>query len=334
MSVLYVQEQGASLTTQGGHFILSQKDGTTKKIPKELLETIRILGQVNITTACIQECLKRGVAINYCSSQGTYLGQLSPVKYEKSHRLKKQIYAFDDRKFTLNLAKKCISAKIANQLTVLRRYERNQDSEISIPLQKMIHSKKHIDSCHSIEELLGYEGSVARQYFSALSSLITTEFQFHGRSRRPPRDPFNSMLSFGYTILFNEIYAALEQRGLSPYIGFLHSSQEYHPALASDMMEEWRAVIVDSVVMSLVQGREIKIEHFYTDNKEDGVFLTNEGKKIFINKLEQKMRANANYLCSNEKAVFFRRGIDLQTLAMTKAVMDKNVEAYKPIRIR
>lgn len=118
---------------------------------------------------------------------------------------------------------------------------------------------------------MGCEGNAAKNYFAALPKLVQPEFRFSGRTKQPPKDAFNSMLSLGYTMLLYEIYSEIENRGLTPYIGFLHSDRDGHPALASDLMEEWRSVIVDSAVLSLVQGGEIHISQFTED--EEVIFI-------------------------------------------------------------
>ena len=105
---------------------------------------------------------------------------------------------------------------------------------------------------------MGYEGAAARIYFSTLGKLIDSEFIFSGRNKRPPLDPFNSMISLGYSIILNEIYGKLEGKGLNPYFGILHKDREKHPTLASDMMEEWRAVLIDTLVMGMLNGQPLK----------------------------------------------------------------------------
>ena len=133
-------------------------------------------------------------------------------------------------------------------------------------------------------------GSAARSYFFALGTLINPDFRFRGRSRRPPQDPFNSMISLGYSIILNEIYGKLEGKGLNAYFGILHQDREKHPTLASDLMEEWRAVLVDSVSMNLVNAQDIELYDFTYENS--GVFLTNKGFKTYVGKLEEKFHAD------------------------------------------
>ena len=172
----------------------------------------------------------------------------------------------------------------------------------------------------------------ARTYFSGLSALVRPEFAFEGRNRQPPRDAFNAMLSLGYTLLMYEIYAEIENRGMNPYIGFCHQLHSGHPALASDLMEEWRAVVVDSVVMSLVQGNEIQPEHFEPDEETGGILLTAQGMRIFIRKMEGKFESTSKYL--KDVSTSLRRCFYLQSVDFTKAVEERNASLYQPVIIR
>lgn len=334
MSFIYINEQGAKIGVEGGYFVITYKNDMVKKVPKETLESVTVFGNVYVSTQCNKECLDRGIPVNFFSANGSYFGRLSSIGHTNPFRLKQQVYASDKESFALAISKRMIEAKISNQIVLLRRYQRNATISVDEYIRSMEIAKRKIMGCIAIEMLMGYEGYAAKEYFAALSKLVQTEFAFKGRSKQPPLDPFNSMLSLGYTILLYEIYSEIENRGLNPYIGFLHTPHINHPALASDMMEEWRAIIVDSVVMSLVQGNEIKIEHFHRDEESGGVFLTHEGMRIFIRKMEKKLRSNFNYQCGDEKASYVRRGIYLQSVSMTKAIEQENSEIYEPVYIR
>ena len=185
-----------------------------------------------------------------------------------------------------------------------------------------------------IEEIIGYEGQAAKFYFRGLSKCIEREFQFNGRSRRPPKDEFNSMISLGYSILMNELYCKIEMKGLNPYFGFIHRDAEKHPTLASDMMEEWRAVIVDATVMSMINGHEISKEDFVFNLEQPGCYLTKTGLKLYLNKLERKFQTEIRYLKYVDYPVSFRRGILLQMEQLTKAIEKGDASLYEPIVIR
>ena len=181
---------------------------------------------------------------------------------------------------------------------------------------------------------MGYEGMAAKEYFRALSKIVREEFAFNGRSRQPPLDAFNSMLSFAYTIIFYEIYAELQNRDLSPYVGFIHKIKQNHPALVSDMIEEWRAVLADATILSLVQGREISKEEFTTDEETGAVQLSDNAIKICVRKLEEKMRKNINYLEYLDSPTSFRRAIWWQVKTLAACVDEEDFTNYKPLRIK
>lgn len=333
MSFLYVTEAGSVVGINGGYFEVKQKNGLVRKVPKEKMESITVFNGSTVTNQCIAECLQMGVPVNYFSSKGLYFGKLVSTSHVSADRLKKQVYASDDEIFCLEFSKKIIKAKIHNQMVVLRRYIKNSAVDLAECIHNMKISENKINTCKSVDEIMGYEGIAARNYFSGLSALVKDDFKFNGRSRRPPKDPFNSMLSLGYTILMYVIYGEIENRGLSPYISFLHSIREKHPSLASDLMEEWRAVIADSVVMSLVQGKEIDIENF-TSEEGKGVYLDKEGMKIFISKFEKKINSENRYITYDGESSSFRRCIYIQTTRLVDAIENKDPSLYKPVMIR
>lgn len=191
---------------------------------------------------------------------------------------------------------------------------------------------KNIDKCTSVSQIMGYEGIAARHYFMGLSKCILPEFKFCGRSRRPPKDEFNSMISLGYAMLMNEIYGAVEGKGLNVYAGFLHQDRERHPTVASDMMEEWRSVLIDSMVMSLINGYEVEKSGFRRE--ENGVFLDDKTFKIFLKKYETKLRTSTGYLNYGDEKVSFRKALWLQASKLAKAIDEEDCTLYEPIYIR
>lgn len=332
ISFLYVNEPGATIGISGGYFEVKQKKGLVRKIPKETLESITIFGNSYMTSQCIVACLENGIPVNYFSGKGSYFGKLVSTSHVNAERIKKQVYVSDNEEFCIAFSKKIIRAKIHNQIVILRRYCRNNKIDIAYYINSMKMAGKKIQFCETISEIMGFEGIAAKNYFAALSLLVNADFKFQGRSKRPPKDAFNSMLSLGYTILMYTIYAEIENRGLNPYISFLHSIREKHPSLASDLMEEWRAVIVDSVVMSLVQGNEIDITDF--KKEENGVFLNENAMRIFISKFSKKINSENRYITYDGENSSFKRCIYIQTLRLLEAIEKEDAEIYKPVVIR
>lgn len=333
MSYLYITEDGAVLSVNGGYYTVTYRDGCVKNIPSETLESVSIFGNSSITTPCTRKLLENGIPVNYFSKRGAYYGRLESTRHTNIARLKSQIQMSDDSDFRIQFAQSVLSAKIRNQSVILRRYARNRKADVSEEIRYMNSSAEKILFCHETEELMGYEGTAARYYFQGLSKVVNSAFSFSGRNRMPPKDPFNSMLSLGYTLLMYEIYGEIENCGLNAYAGFIHADRERHPTLASDLMEEWRSVIVDSVVMSLVNGNEISTDDFVTDTETGGVFLTTTGMRIFITKLESKLRSETGYIESTYR-MSFRGALWHQVSNLAKAVERHDPTIYTPVLIR
>lgn len=333
MSLLFVNENNAMIGIETNRCFVKYSDGMKKMVPIETLENITIMGHAQMTTQCVQECLKRGIPVSYFSKGGNYFGRLQSTGHINPARQRKQCELYET-KFSIELARIIINAKLKNQMVVLRRYEKSKNIPVSESL-KMLHiCREKVFLCQTIQELMGFEGQGAKAYFEGLATLIRPDFAFKGRNKRPPRDEFNSMISLGYSVLMNELYSKIEAKGLNPYFGFMHRDKEKHPTLASDMMEEWRAVIVDSTVMSMINGHEIQKEDFVMDLDEPGCFLTRDGLKTYLSKLEKKLQTEVRYLNYVDYAVSFRRGIALQMDMLVKAIEAEDASLYKPIEIR
>lgn len=333
MSYLYVNESSAKISVQNNYIVVEYKNGLVRKLPIETLETIQIFGQAQMTSQCTVQCIKKGIMVVYYSKGGSYFGRLESTGHVNVERQRKQCQLYQSE-FSLNLSKKIIKAKIHNQLVVLKRYGRSVGNNLEEETKMIKIFENKITDADTIEQIMGYEGNAARYYFQGLSKVVNDDFKFSGRNRRPPKDPFNSMLSLGYSILMNEIYGKIVSKGLNPYFGFMHSDKEKHPTLASDLMEEWRAVLIDSLVMSLINGNEIKKEHFISNIDNPGVYLTEEGMKIYIKKYDKKVRTEAKYLENLISPVSFRHAIDIQISSLVNAIMNEDCELYNPIKIR
>lgn len=333
MSLLYINANGAVIGVEGNQCIVKYSDGMKKIVPIESLEGITIMGASQMTTQCMEACLTRGISVAYFSKGGRYFGRLQSTGHINPERQRKQSSLYDTE-FALELGKKIMKTKLKNQSVVLRRYEKSKGLELVLEQKMLKICRDKMNHCKTIAELIGYEGQAAKYYFQGLAKCIEDEFRFEGRSKRPPRDEFNSMISLGYSILMNEVYCKIELKGLNPYFGFIHRDAEKHPTLASDLMEEWRAVIVDATTMSLVNGHEIHKDDFVFDMDQPGCYLSKNGLKIYLNKLERKLQTEVKYLSYVDYSVSFRRAIFLQMEKLVKAIEAGDAEIYEPIQIR
>lgn len=329
--ILYLTSQGADVHIEEGRLIIQEADpgGVRRSIPKEQIDAIYVFGQIQLTTGAIRHCLTRGIPVSFFSTKGKYFGKLYTTSHGNIFRLKRQVEAAENEDFALGIAKKFVAAKSNNQITILRRQNR-ANGKMDSKIREIQILRRKLDSVATVPELMGYEGSIARIYFRGLSKSVPQAFAFCGRNKQPPRDSFNSLLSLGYSILLNEIVGNLEAVGLHPFCGFLHQDRERHMTLASDMIEELRAPIVDSLAIKLC-NHVFSPEDFEIQN--GGCFLKQETLKIFLRELEEKLMRLQNYR-QDENPMSFRKALGLQSRDLVRAIEDMDPERYTPLWIR
>ena len=202
MSSLYVTEAGSFIKRNGGHVVVGRNNEVLFEVPLERIEDITVFDTVSITSSLVTDFIERGIPITWLSGYGKYFGTIINTNTIDINKHKKQFDLLDNHEFRLAMSRKIIRAKVRNQLTILRRYARNLDEDISIDTQidNIKSVRSHIGECVRISELMGYEGIISRLYFEALGKIVPPSFSFSKRSKQPPRDEFNAMLGLGYVI--------------------------------------------------------------------------------------------------------------------------------------
>ncbi len=334
MSIIYVCTQGSELHLKDNQFVVFKEDRCLVRYPVEPVEQIELFGNISVTTPVINLCMKKGVVIAFYSHSGFYNGRFEPLSSKNVRRQKLQIMTCENEEFCLKISQNIVSAKIHNQMVLLRRYFRSADIHNSGKLQRMTYLQKKARNGSAVEKIRGYEGTAASIYFNALGSLVKEEFRFGKRTRRPPTDPVNCLFSYGYTILLNEIIGKISERGLNTNIGILHSDYHNRPSLACDLIEEWRPIIVDSVVMSMINGNELGKDDFYSKKGCQAVYMTDAGRKKFVEKIEMRLMTEMKYLKSVNREITFRHAIAIQVSKLIKAIETQNADYYEPVIIR
>lgn len=336
MSVIYLYENGARISVRQNRIEIElAKKELNRSVPLEGVESILVIGNVDFSSACLRTFLERGIGLVYLSPTGRFFGRLEGTEQTNVKRQISQFEAMKDADFRLQISKQWIKAKLKNQITIIRRFVRvYPQKEVSRQILAIQQQLEKIDEVGQIEQLMGYEGQAAKAYFSALSTLTEPQFAFSGRSRRPPKDKFNSLLSFLYTLLIYEIYSALVNKKLHPYLGIMHTPTDGHPALCSDLMEEWRAVIADSLVMTMIHQGTVCEDDFAEPDANGGIYLEKDALKRVIAEYEKKLRTQAKYLSYADFAVSFRRAIEMQVGCFARAVEERDPSLYKSVVIR
>ncbi len=277
--VLVVQTPGAQIGQRGDQLIVSVKGEDQRKIPGQQVRAIYCFGAVQLTAQAAETCLELGIDISYFSPAGRFLGLLRGLPASGVDARRGQYRLFELPGVRLQLAREVIRAKIHNQRVMLMR---NGDVPDRV-VQLLAGFRDATDSARDLTGLLGIEGSAAALYFEQFESMLKEradwKFDWRGRNRRPPRDPVNALLSLGYSMLAKELTGVCHSVGLDPFLGFMHQPRYGRPALALDLMEEFRPLLADSVAISLINRGEVGPEDFM--HSANGTFLTDKGRKPF-----------------------------------------------------
>ncbi|MFW5765483.1 MAG: CRISPR-associated endonuclease Cas1 [Coleofasciculus sp.] len=330
MRTLYVSQQGCYVSLNGEILLVKQGDTIHAQVQLPLTEQILIFGKSQVTTQAIRACLWRDIPIAYLSRMGYCYGRLMSIErgYRQLVHYQQQL-VFGER---LKTARAIVTAKLKNSRILLRRQRRRNESE---RLEKVLKSLDYLatqaSQADSLERLMGFEGAGAAQYFEVFGECLSnSEFVFTQRTRRPPGNPVNAMLSFGYQILWNHLLALIELQGLDPYQASLHQGTERHAALASDLIEEFRSPLVDSLVLWLVNKNAIDARKDFVYNN-GGCYLNESGRKKFLKLFVQRME---EVIQSNSGDKQPRWDILNQQVKAYKQFVYNPSQGYQPYQIR
>lgn len=306
MANLYVTEQGAHIRKTGDRIIVEKDADTLLDIPCTKIDAVLIFGNVQFTTQMVHELFEHGIEMALLTRSGRLVGQLtSPVTKNIELRMA-QFRSYDNAEFRLDLARRIVRGKVGNCLALMRSFSYNHpEKDLSSATEGMKASLAGIDKAESIESLMGIEGTAARAYFGSFGRMLLCNLAFPGRVKHPATDPVNALLSFGYTLVFNEIASLLDGLGFDPFLGFFHSADYGRKSLASDLVEEFRAS-VDRFTLYLLNNRMLGEEDFYTNPKGGGKYLVREAMRRYLAAYERHV--NRELVCSpGETATSLRK---------------------------
>jgi len=288
MRSLFISQQGCYVSLQKEKILIRRGEQLLDQVQMPLLDQILIFGNSQVTTQVIRECLNRDIPIAYLSRMGFCYGRLIPIErgYRQLARYQQQLSIVEK----LVIARLFVWAKIKNSRVILQRQARKSGLDsLNLAVQNLEYLADSALVADEVPRLMGIEGAAAAVYFAAFGDcLANVDFVFMARSRRPPGNSVNAMLSFGYQVLWNHLLALIELQGLDPYYACLHQGSERHAALASDLIEEFRAAIVDSLVLYLVNRSIVNaVDDF--EFRDGGCFLNDTGRKKFLRAFIQRM---------------------------------------------
>ena len=297
LNTLFVSTEDAYLSLENSNVVISRKGKRVGQIPLHVLEQIVTFTYNGASPTLLGKCVEQGIGFTMLSPQGKFLCRVNGMSRGNVLLRKEQYRISDHEQKALPYVRNMISAKIFNERwaldRTLRDYPLRVNSEKLSEVISMLREKiTDIRSCETVDQIRGVEGDAAAEYFSVFNEMILNQkdsFAFTGRSRRPPLDRVNAMLSFCYTLLANDCANALEAVGLDAYVGFMHSDRPGRKSLALDLMEEFRAPMADRFVLTMINQRQIKEKDFMI-NEDGAVRFTDEARKCILTAWQERKK--------------------------------------------
>lgn len=332
MANLYITEQGSILRKTGDRIIVEKDDQVLLEVPCHKVDTVLIFGAVQVTIQALSELLEHEIELALFTRHGRLKGQLTPIKSKNIVLRMTQFERARDSAFALQTARAMVEAKIGNARTVLRRFAYNhpeRKAALDAEIRRLDAHLAGIDRVPDLASLNGLEGIAGRAYFAGLAQMVLADLPFPGRRRRPAPDPINALLSFGYTLVGNELHSLLDGMGFDPYLGFLHQIDYGRPSLALDLLEEFRHPLVDRLTLTLINKGILKEADFALDPTSGSMYLTPEAMKVYFRHFERWMLEERIDSPDGQK-LGFRRVFQLQAHRLAEAI--KNGAVYQPFR--
>lgn len=346
-TTVYVQTQGSSVQKKGGVIVIKSPGGDIlEEIPLIHIQQMVIIGYVSVSTQTLDAFFSSDIPISYVSTQGRFKGIATGIPSKNSILRMAQYRYAHNREGCLSVAKGIVYAKTHNMRVMLMRVARGDSGEV-IPSSNSRTTAKAADclkglmdkvnNADSLGTLLGLEGLASKEYFAVFQEMIRSDtneefiFNFEGRNRRPPLDPVNALLSFAYSLLSKDCFSACLTVGFDPFIGFYHQSKYGRPSLALDLMEEFRPIIGDSIVLTLINNRMVGTDDFI---KVTGgaCYLNEKGRKKFFEVYENRKQTLVTHPVFNYK-ISYSRVIEMQARLFARVVTGE-IPEYVGFKVR
>jgi CRISPR-associated protein Cas1 len=323
--VVHVTEAGTRIGKSGDQFKITKRDGKVVTLPSRQVSQLVVHSYAQLSTQAIYFCAEQEVGIHFISGGGRYLASLDTRQGSIQRRVQ-QYKALSDPEQCLQLARQLVECRGQSQRKFLMRGQRNADQHreaLEQAITQMQKTLKIVPTAKSIPSLLGLEGNLAAIYFAVLPHLISDNvalgMKFSGRNRRPPKDRFNALLSFGYAMLLKDVMNAILTVGLEPALGFYHQPRTQAPPLALDLMEIFRVPLVDMPVMASVNRNQWDVDADFNVQR-DQVWLSDEGRRKFISLYERRKEEKWKHPIT-QYSLTYRRLIELEVRLLEKEWM-------------
>ncbi len=311
LNILYITQPDTYLSLDGENIVIRIDEKIAMRLPLHNLENIVCFNYQGASPALMGACAERNIGLAFLTPNGKFLARVSGKIRGNVLLRKKQYTISEDPFYSIQIASSFLIGKLSNSRKVLERAIRDHALMIDVAKLKEVslslkEGMKLIATSQSLSDLIGYEGSAARKYFSVFDHLILQqkdEFKFTERSRRPPLDKMNALMSFLYALLANECTSALESVGLDPYVGFLHQDRPGRPSLSLDLMEELRPVFADRLALSLVNRKQV-LSAGFVEKESGGILMDDETRKAVLTAWQDRKKETIMHPFLKEKIDF------------------------------
>jgi CRISPR-associated protein Cas1 len=304
-NVLYILTPGSYLFCQNEAIAVKVGGEDRALVPSHVVESIVCFGNTTVSTPFIGFCAEKGIALSFLSEYGRFYGRVQGPAHGNVLLRTRQYAMAADPVECVAIVSNLLYGKIANARQILLRAAREHADELCTralgqAAERLAESARSIKDAGSVAALRGIEGYASKEYFAAFPNMVkSVGFDFSGRTRRPPEDPVNALMSFLYALLKNDVQSALESVGLDPAVGFLHALRPGRPALALDMMEELRAPLCDRLVLSLINRRMLDESDF--SREAGGVLLSEKARRLVIDSWQKRKKEEIRHPFFGEK---------------------------------
>ena len=331
MATLYVTEQGARIEKEYRRVLVTKHDEVLLATPLARLSEVVLVGWVGATTPALLMLLDAGVPLSFITRSGKLRGRLTPPSAKNLPLRHAQYDRARDPAFCLKVARAIVDGKLRNSRALAYRIRRSHPQIGASWLARIEQAVEAVVAAEDMNSLRGIEGSAAKAYFEVLRAALRAQMTFQKRTRRPPRDPANALLSLGYTLLTQNLMTACEVVGLDPYDGFFHADKYGRPALALDLVEEFRGPVVDSTVRLVINKRVIGPRDF-EPGQERSIYLTHRGLRKFLQQYTHRLNTQILHPTYGRRLTY-QRVFEVQARLLAKTIQG-TLDNYQPFRVR
>lgn len=333
MGTVYVSTEDAFIGKTDERLRVKAQNQTLLDVPLIKVDGVVVLGRATVSPAALMELLERKIPLSFLTGTGRFLGRLEPELTKNVLLRSAQWQAAGETPPAIHLVQGFVRGKLKNYRSSLLRSQREGIEGLGEGIKRIEQAIAPIQRTESIDSLRGLEGAGSAAYFGNFNRLIRNPvFQFTVRKRRPPTDPVNALLSFGYALLRHDVQGALNIVGFDPYLGYLHTQRYGRPSLALDLMEEFRPLIVDAMVLGAMNRKVLKIEDFSQEPLSHAVSLSDEGRRQFLRLYEQKKQTSFQHPVLKRHCTY-QESFEIQARLMAKYLLGET-EQYPPLVLR